>query len=53
MATQAKCLHGGGVVAITVQGLLEHVLRSDVGGVEKVGRASARDWRLRSLGKTR
>jgi hypothetical protein len=38
---------------VAVQGLLKHVLRRNVGGVQEVGRAGARNGRLRTIRETR
>ena len=50
----AEAVHRGRLEdSVAAQGLLEHVLGRDVGGVGKVGRAGARDWRLRAVGEAR
>ena len=38
---------------VAAEGLLEHVLRGDVGGVREVGGARARDGGLRAVGEAR
>lgn len=48
---QTEAVHRGLEDGVAAQGLLEHVLRRDVGGVGKVGRAGARDGRLRAVGQ--
>jgi hypothetical protein len=51
LAGDAEAVHGGLKDDIAVQRLLEHVLGRDVGGVGEVGRAGARDGRLRAVGE--
>ena len=51
---QTEAVHGGRLEnRIAVQGLFEHVLGRDVGGVAEVWCAGARDGRLRAFGETR
>lgn len=38
---------------VAAEGLLEHVLRGDVGGVREVGGPRARDGGLRAVGEAR
>lgn len=49
--TKAKGRKGWGV-EVAIQGLLKHMLGCNV-GVAKVGRAGARDGRLRAIGEGR